>query len=492
MRRIFLPGLALLAFGLTLLHSSTGWLAQRQVQLAWLGQGESVMKRLAAPPTPITKSPSIAASWKLNALSDAAFTPEEVLPLCAIGESDEPGNAFFPLMRAAMLLQNNRSAEALAALRQAASKPIFDDHSREAHASVRAQVRARIGASFTDIVLADSNAIVMDQYGSKLRHFSRTVVDLALKRQLAGDIQGSVALRADLRRVHDLVTHSNSVSFCTLPDMALLSPRPPLVLVRSSRGAMSGGYGGSGDEDKVRMTMGPVLTPKERLSRYPEFLRSEGFSGEAAAFEKSLALNKAKADEREVRWENGPNPPGGLHQLWMYWWGGLFLLASCAATLAMGALARFFRFTQSVEVAKTWRIGAFLAFLILTPLVGGLCLEPTDTAVEAWVDHVARPCQFGPVGSEPEPWYQPLLWSLQRWSSKWIEITGILLPTTLALLVGMIWAWVKKRPVGQGMLSGLARVSMPVASCLLLLWCGGAIWLACEEARLLAAYQPTD
>ena len=85
-------------------------------------------------------------------------------------------------------------------------------------------------------------------------------------------------------------------------------------------------------------------------------------------------------------------------------------------------------------------------------------------------------------------WYTDLLGALENWGSNTPTIAIALAPIFLAQFIGGIWALVKRRPLGQGVLGGVWRACVPVAAVTLLVWCGGVLWLAKEEARQLARF----
>ncbi|MGC4042624.1 MAG: hypothetical protein QM758_02350 [Armatimonas sp.] len=509
-RRFLLPTMALTGLLFVLLSPQTGWLARQQLKMAWLNQGEAEIKRLTTPPTPVATTPAMEAAWKLNTLCTGKYTwrradlerlvstsvseeqeplkyasYEEVLRLCAIGEQYNPQNSFFTLLRGAALLASHKDAAALKELHIAAQKNYFEGYDAAALNGMYQQLRAHKAQGLTEVTLPLYLASgTKRMWGGNLRFFFRGIMAYALKRQMEGDLKGSIALRQDLRRIYDLQLQRDIFPLPCYVEIAQLSPLPlPLIGTDVKSSPIK--------EMQLPVWMGPILSTKQRLINYPIFLRENGYTQEAYAFEKGLALNKAKSEERKARQEQIGDiwsVMGYVHQMSLQAWWGLLLLTSVITSLSCGVLARALYFTQSNDVYKKGRIGALLVFWVLVLLIGSAWHGSMDDAVMAWVERVVQPCYSAGGDSEPKPWYSDLLWSLNRWGSNAIVILIALAPVLLAQFIGGIWALVKRRPLGQGVLGGVWKASIPVAAITLLIWCGGVMWLAKEEARQLARF----
>ncbi|MGC4042623.1 MAG: hypothetical protein QM758_02345 [Armatimonas sp.] len=481
MRRFLLPTIALLGVILVLLVPQTSWLARVQVKMAWFGQGKEEVKLRTTPPEPIATTPAMEAVWRLNTLcteklewlradlhklvtgyswDDTPMNPTvaaEALKLCSIGEQTDPENAFFPLMRGSVLFGLHRDSEALEVLHLATEKSRFDTYESDATRSVYQQLQARGNQGITGYTLPLQDVWdAQKMWPSMLGGAYQGMVAHALRRQSIGDLKGAMALRQDLRRLYDFLIQKEPYAAPRIEIIAQLNP------------------GG------LRAGMGPTLPIEQRPDRYIAFLREQGYASEAIAFERSYAVSRAQEAEFKANLVRGDKKAEAIslvYGLCNWGWTGLILLASVIATLGSGMLARMLLFTQGVEVSRKGRIGALLTFLILVPLMGSVCYGPAEETLSAWIVETMRP-----AGRDQGGWLLASYWNNMQ------ALVGLLAPVFLAQFIGVIWALVKRRPLGQGILGGVWRASIPVASVTLMIWCSGIVWLAQEEVSHLARF----
>lgn len=449
-RRFLLPGIVFLGLPSVLLAPQTGWLARMQVKMTWLNQGEAEIKRLITPLKSVASTQAMEVAWELNTLCEEKLvwnradldrlvntsveedkpldiaSGEEALRLCAIGERSDPNNAFFTLLRGAVLLGFHKDADALEALNQAAGKSCFEGYEKAAVIAGYRQLQTQKVQSLTDYTIPLRELLATQgMWGGELRGIFQGAMAHALKRQVTGDLKGAMEIRRDLRKLHDLLLREDIYATPRLVNIAQLSPLPLPIIVRGL--SIEGPVEGAGVMERP-VWMGPALPSKIRLVYYPAFLREHGYGEEALAFEKSLLFSKAKGAERQARreWEEeNVNAMAQVHRNFFVIWGGLLLLASVITTLSCGILARILKFTQNVEVSKKARIGALLTFLLLVPLIGSACFGSADNTIGSWAERVFQPC-YAAGDSEPEPWYADIVWALERWRDNLFEIAWIL------------------------------------------------------------------
>ena len=119
------------------------------------------------------------------------------------GAAADPDNAFFPAMQAASLLMQDRDDEAIAALHQAALRPLFRVYvNAEFQGAVRLieSRQKRAMPALLEETVAVAASMSMPDYGT-VRTLSQVMVGLALEKEMCGDRKRGLAIRKDIARL---------------------------------------------------------------------------------------------------------------------------------------------------------------------------------------------------------------------------------------------------------------------------------------------------
>lgn len=545
-------GASVLLLGGLLVAPKTGWLVRQQAQAALGGRGEALVKSLEGPKTPPKLSESGEVARKLRKLceeklklrrdeeesfldpryraSTTAAPPQEfslyeALELTDQGAQHDPGNAFFPALRAVALLTIHSDAAALVALHQAAQCPRWDDYTREEMLARQDQLD-RVQGDHT--ALADmqvTNSLILPHL-SPLRALTRVATALAAKKERAGDLATGLAIRHDLRTLGGHMREQGNLAISKLVGSAITQ-----IAAARPGGELPKIYTGTSAETN-------------RARRGDQLVAHRKFWG----VEEAVALEQvfARSDAVKAQIEKRTYPSDSFYPLAEQWQVGLQLLATLLATLLLGA---FFALLAKLSQGKSarpgvrfglwitlgvvpllswraglseeqvwlgigllvasWLVGAFalwqvwrstkrgkgwqetglaLATLIGAGqilLIGALAIWGTHETVQAFFSHwiVCEGC-YAPGEPDPIPWWQAL-WS--EASYRIFDALPTLVPLlSLTPLLAMI-SQVKRVPVTFGVARGLGRCALPMALVLTIVYAWQVQRTATLEAQLRTA-----
>ena len=542
-------GASVLLLGGLLVAPKTGWLVRQQAQAALGGRGEALVKSLEGPKTPPKLSESGEVARKLRKLceeqlklrrdeeerfldpryraSTTAAPPQvfslyEALELMDQGAQHDPGNAFFPALRAVALLTTHSDAAALAALHQAAQCPRWDDYTSEEALARLAQLD-RVQGSHT--VLADAQAAPELCFLLRLKALARVATALAAQKERAGEKAAGLVIRHDLRTLGERIEAQGSGVSIRRSGLTLAltaAARPESMAIKTY----------------VMGAEGEAARRRDALAAHRKVW------GEAEA----LALERVfqKRDTLDTQLKKRSYPSDSSFPLAEQWQVGLQLLSALLATLLLGAffalLAKLSRgkaarpgvrfglwialgvvplLSWRAELSEepvwlvtgllvaSWLVGAFAlwqvwrttkraqrwqeAGLVLATLIGAgqilligvLAIWGTQETVQAYIGRFVL-CEgcYGQGESDPIPWWQTL----------WSEVSYRIfyaLPTLVPLLaltpiLAMI-SRVKRVPMTFGVARGLGRCALPMALVLTIVYAWQVQRTATLEAQLRTA-----
>lgn len=534
------------------LHPRTGWLVRQQLGVVFGGQGERLVRSLEEPPAS-RLSPEALAAHDLRAILDKADTltldrreeanalslaPQpapvsdgmggyggaateakpkslpfrEILAKAEAGARLDPGNGFFPTMRAAALLGLRRDSEAEKSLENAARKPFWRDYAVD---EVRAKLAA-LDARGPHTAIADemvwqgmlfSDVVI-------LRNAAQVFTALAVRRELAGDRVGGSKLRRDLRALAGTILGSSNglflwrtaeqvtVTSCLRPGGAALLPRG--YPKKERRSAQLAAFYRYAPEDAAEVR--ELLARAEKLSQ-PKDSGDESFGTMAMRWQLALDVLSAAlfavlfggfcglllktSRFREAR----PITPGAKLALW-----GLLSLAPLACVfagypffvegeiaLALLALAQFWFSTRRGERLRgLLRVFPVLGGALIVAGLAALSHFGHVTATDLFMDRYMR-CYAAGGGEESVPsafvvWCQDAFSTLSYWS---LFLWPSLVPFVALALPAAIYARVKRVPVTVGVTRAFVGFALPITLLLTL----GYGWLAMQTAAKEAVYR---
>ena len=119
---------------------------------------------------------------------------------CQQGETLEPNNGVFPLMRAIGLYESGRDEEAIAALHRASTASGWNEHFDVEIQGRQKMYEALYGHLDAITSTASVYSILYPQYAG-YRGVSRFAVQQAIQKERSGDLQGGLVIRQDIQRV---------------------------------------------------------------------------------------------------------------------------------------------------------------------------------------------------------------------------------------------------------------------------------------------------
>ncbi len=267
----------------------------------------------------------------------------------AAGERVDPGNAYFPYLRAYGLFAAHRDAEALAAVKRAAVLPIWNEYlttDDEAHWRLHTAAFGDPGALGQDSIAATQ---ILWQYGH-YRQTARLVAYQAVLTEQAGHAEQGLALREALRRCGDLMRVQSTLligSMIGTAISAISETRPGGAPYR---------------EDP------PGLPPEQRAQR-----RLELYCAYAIKINHPEAARRAREEEairRSVRVLGDnykfPDWTGPIVHLTLWWLADLALLLNVGWLLVLGLLAAWRVRRPAAETPRMdWKAGIISIALAL-------------------------------------------------------------------------------------------------------------------------------
>jgi hypothetical protein len=135
--------------------------------------------------------------------------PYIMLRSCAAGERLDPDNAYFPAMAAIAHYAANQDMAARAALHRAANKPLWREYF-EVEAAGRVRRAELLQGPQNSLTESATLAGMLFPHYAGLRSMARVATVQAMRREIAGDIEGGLALRRDVARVGETMRSQSS------------------------------------------------------------------------------------------------------------------------------------------------------------------------------------------------------------------------------------------------------------------------------------------
>ena len=235
------------------------------------------------------------------------------------GERADPDNSYFPLMLAYGLFAAHRDADALAAIKRASVKPVWNEYLTE---NVEAKWRLHTEA-FGDPGALPQTAVwsseVLPEY-QRLRQAARIVVYQAMLKEQAGRKEEGYQLREAIRRCGDIMRVQSTTLIGSLVGVAITA------IAEARPGGAPALRQGTGEE--------PEQIAQQRLNAYCAYVTKIGHPE---------AAQKARDEETARRTVQGTmkdDPEmlrvlGPLQQLIVWWMAGVGLLLNIAWLLVL-------------------------------------------------------------------------------------------------------------------------------------------------------------
>jgi len=350
----------------------------------------------------------------------------------AAGERVDPDNAYFPLMLAYGLFAAHRNADALAAVKRASDKPIWNEYLTE---NVDAKWRLHTGA-FGDPGAMPQAAIwsseMLPEY-QRLRDVARITVYQAVLQEQAGQPGRGYELREALRRGGDLMRVQSTTLIGSL--------------VGSNVTRISMSRPGGAPALKNETWDATAAISQQRLDAYCAYVTKIGHPEAAQRARDEEAARRSVQSLVRDDWSL-PQLPKYLEpfqQLTVWWMAGVGLLLNIAWLLVLGLLAAGrARVTVSPKPPIGWKavlghcllaIGAWLVLLLLFVCIGGLWMTlvyhaPIDWQVTVGVGGTFALIAWG-VGRGLRRLSRPRRISVLK--------TALLLPVLVGITYGAYW-----------------------------------------------------
>ncbi|MBB6050837.1 hypothetical protein [Armatimonas rosea] len=530
------------------LHPKTGWLVRQQAQAAFGGKGPALVKALDGPAVPPKLSPAGELARTLRELcrekltlerkaeevfyqghSEAGFPKTypkdlslyDILALTEAGEQCDPGNAFFPTLRAVALLAFHSDSQALAALHQAAQCPRWDDYTNEEVLARLAQLDHVQGRHSALAEMQVEQSLIAPHFG-RLRALARVVTVLAAKREQAGALTEGLALRHDLRALGVLLREQPGLPLTAHTGITLTA-----IATARPGGELPRKYTGSSEETKQARR-------RDTLAAHTKYW--------GAAEASAVAQLWKRNEEAKALHGTFTLASDSFYGLAAEWQVGLRGLATLLATLLIGAfcalVARLHRqraaclgirlglwlmlgivplavWRSGLSESEVWLslglllaqggIGLFtlwqawrtmergryllevvvMAATVLAlgqlVLLASVAMWGAEDTINTFYDTYLR-C-FSASAADPQPWWQALG---DEACSRAFFAFPALYPLLCLVPVLAIVSRVKRVPVVFGVLRGLGRCTLPLVLALTLAYAWQVERTAHREARLTA------
>lgn len=271
--------------------------------------------------------------------------------LAADGEREDPGNAFFPTMRAAGLFDAGRDEEALASLAHAAALPNWNEYvTEEVRGAWRLGDRA-LGPNNT-FARASLLASLSFKHYAVLKDIAKAAVLFAIKEERAGHLQHAADIRLTVMRIGALMrvqstTFVGSATGTSIQEIAISRPNGVEI-------------------PHVKDTLA------HRHAVFIDYLSSAGFSGDVPWAEQQFVARGDMWKAMSLGFDRF-DITRGITTFGQWVIGGLVFLDSALWVLLLGllsaALARLVDRKRLPDHPRiTWRTGAVAAAVFVSAL----------------------------------------------------------------------------------------------------------------------------
>jgi hypothetical protein len=186
------------------------------------------------------------------------------------GEKLDPQNGFFPMMQAVTFFATNQDAEGLAALNRAAEKNRWNDYTSEEAWAGDKLTQAVHGETGT-IAKTSRHAGILFPHLAQYRATARVATALAVRRELAGDLDAGWAIRRNVARCGALMRSEASSYIGSLVGMAITQ----VAMSRPGGRELPDGLEKAEGDERARL----------RTEQFVAYARNIGRSDEAAFFQ---------------------------------------------------------------------------------------------------------------------------------------------------------------------------------------------------------------
>jgi hypothetical protein len=362
---------------------------------------------------------------------------------CAAGERLDPGNAYFPTMRAVVLFEMKRDAEAVAALRRAGKLNRWDDYVRnEVIGPMRlAQLS---GGDRTALYKVAVSAAVLLPHFAQLRSLARMATWKAVQAETGDQPKEGLAIRRDIMRIGANLRANSTTSIGVLVGTAI-------VHLAASR---------PGGAPAVQRSAGGTnqQTARERDKAFTDFARRNGET-ELAAW----AVKESEAEEtsrniitRGINLSTFGTP--AISRLMRGWIADLIAISNAIWLLLLSAAAAvYLRWRKAREEAGIHHDDRF----VLAAAGGALALAmfvliTKQTGVLASYFNAARVFTNLFAGNSGSP-------NEDMSGTVALAAASVLAAPLLVVFISAIVTAVRRRPILPGIASGLRAVGPPLA-----------------------------
>ena len=197
------------------------------------------------------------------------------------GETLDPNNAYFPMMRSAYLFDAQRDGEAMKELHKAAQDSIWQEYYQDEVSGMWKVSDKRLGFQFGISHLANSAAILFPQF-SLLRAAARIALYKAMLAERSGDFDTGIAYRSDLLRCGALMRSQSQSLIGALVANAIVE------MSAGNSGGIIKHYRANGQRDPKAI--------EHLLNDYAAYLTAHGYDRLAQAtreeFDKSASIKQ--------------------------------------------------------------------------------------------------------------------------------------------------------------------------------------------------------
>jgi hypothetical protein len=423
-------------------------------------------KALLPPPTKNDSNAAKLANGSTNQQERPPVSPAALdlfLRDCRRGETLEPDNGYFPMLRAGALFAARRDSDALAALRRAAGLTRWDPHYRDEAEGQWRLNQLLYGDGSAVQRLAVQSSIVFPEL-SFLQTTARVATAQAALAERAGRWRDGLRIRSDVARCGALMR---------VEAPSLIGSMVGMNITNISTSAPGG----------ITSVNPPTQHTKRplRVERYALYLRAMGHAKEAGWIETETDLGESLRTSIQGQLNRLPTGEHGMRTLSLHWLGGLLLYGNAFWLTAFGLLGAFYVRRWKARRAAGWvREDAFVV------VMGGACIllacsivawsQGQLTVTLAWVY-----ASLGVLSIASQPLTENV--SVVR------IVAACLLVVAPAVLgfAAFIAAAIRRRPVLLDMARALRAIGLPLAALLMVGYAVSATYTARLESEMHSA-----
>ena len=389
------------------------------------------------------------------------------------GERLDPGNAYFPLMRAAELYEAGRDADAIAAIHRAGQKTRFEDYTSDEIVSLDRYTTLSQGESGAIARISQAASILFPHY-AQLRALCRMGVVSAVHAEQSGDKEAGLSIRLDLAQTGAMMRAQGHSLICSLVGIAITSittQRPGGIPAPIDNGRLTDA------QRKQRV--------QEREDKYCAYLRGMGRDDAAQWMRREMDAGKQAKDivNKAQSQDAGAFSMIAMRDLCLWWAANLLTLTNAIGLLILGAFAALAAHVSPGKRLLWWR-GAFTCLVVV---VFGLWLWNVERSITSWVSgpfQLTASLNSGGADDGSGTSYG----GVEAAARIVAIVCALALPLGMLAVIGLV-SLCTRVPLATGIGRGLRGLALPVACALFLLYAVQTAGTLRQEARLNTSLQ---